>query len=81
MHEPKVKAAGVNPVKFSGDSETVPTGPKGPSNYGSKGEKEVPGAGKFKNAPAQKGAKLDNAPKPTTSQASGVNNKSVVAKS
>jgi hypothetical protein len=82
LHEPKVKAAGVNPVKFSGHDESVPTGPKGPSNYGSKGEKEVQGAGKFKNVPGQDNFKEkgDSAPKPVTSQASGVNNKSVVAK-
>ncbi len=81
LHEPKVKAAGVNPVKFSGHDESVPTGPKGPSNEYSKKEGELPGAGKFKNVPGGK-AKVDlaSAPKPVTSQASGVNNKSPVAK-
>ena len=69
------------PVKFSGDSESVPTSPKGPSNEYSKKEGELPGAGKFKNVPGGK-AKVDlaSAPKPVTSQASGVNNKSPVAK-
>jgi len=78
---PKVKTAGVNPVKFSGDHEAVPTGPKGPSNEYAKKEGELPGAGKFKNVPGGK-AKVDlsAAPKPVTSQASGVNNKSPVAK-
>jgi hypothetical protein len=81
LHEPKVKAAGVNPVKFSGDHEAVPTGPKGPSNEYSKKEGELPGAGKFKNVPGGK-AKVDlaSAPKPVSSQASGVNTKSPVAK-
>lgn len=69
------------PVKFSGDNEAVPTGPKGPSNEYSKKEGDLPGAGKFKNVPGGK-AKVDlaAAPKPVTSQASGVNNKSPVAK-
>jgi hypothetical protein len=69
------------PVKFSGDSEAVPTGPKGPSNEYSKKEGDLPGAGKFKNVPGGK-AKVDlaAAPKPVSSQASGVNNKSPVAK-
>ena len=69
------------PVKFSGHAETVPTSPKGPSNEYSKKEGELPGAGKFKNVPGGK-AKVDlaAAPKPVTSQASGVNNKSPVAK-
>lgn len=82
LTSPKVKTAGVNPVKFSGDAETVPTSPKAPSNYGTKGEKDVEGAGKFKNVPGQDNFKEkgDSAPKPVTSQASGVNNKSPVAK-
>jgi hypothetical protein len=69
------------PVKFSGDNEAVPTGPKGPKDYLSKGEGDLPGAGKFKNVPGGK-AKVDlaSAPKPVTSQASGVNVKSPVAK-
>lgn len=69
------------PVKFSGQAETVPTGPKAPSNYGSKGETSVKGAGSFKNAPGQKKQDLTSAPKPTTSQASGVNTKSPVSES
>lgn len=81
LNKPKVEAAGVKPVKFSGDHEAVPTGPKGPSNEYSKKEGDLPGAGKFKNVPGGK-AKVDlaSAPKPVTSQASGVNNKSPVAK-
>lgn len=79
LHEPKVKTAGVKPVKFSGDSEAVPTGPKGPSNEYSKKEGNLPGADKFKNAPGHKGMKLDNAPKPKHGD-NGSNNKSPVAK-
>ena len=66
------------PVKFSGAAESVPTSPKGPSNAYAKGETQVKGAGSFKNAPAQAGQDLEKAPKPVTSQASGVNNKSVL---
>ena len=68
------------PVKFSGDTEAVPNAPKAPSNEYAKGHKDVEGAGKFGNTPGQKGRKLENAPKATTSQASGVNTKSPVAK-
>jgi hypothetical protein len=39
------------PVTFSGQNEPVPTSPKNPSNYGTKGETQVKGAGQFKNAP------------------------------
>ena len=59
------------PVKFSGASETVPTGPKGPSNYGSKGESSVKDANKWKNAPAQNNADLTSAPKPVTKDEAG----------
>ena len=68
------------PVKFSGDSEAVPTAPKAPSNEYTKKEGELPGAGKFKNVPGGK-AKVDlsAAPKPVTKDgASGT--KSPVAK-
>jgi hypothetical protein len=80
LHEPKVKAAGVNPVKFSGHDESVPTGPKGPSNEYSKKEGELPGAGSFKNVPGGK-AKVDltAAPKPVTKDGSS-NDRSPVAK-
>ena len=69
------------PVKFSGASETVPTSPKGPSNFYSKGETQVKDANKWKNAPAQANADLEKAPAPTKSQASGTNTKSPVAES
>jgi len=59
------------PVKFSGSSEAVPTGPKGPSNYGSKGETSVKDANKWKNAPAQNNADLTAAPKPVTKDEAG----------
>jgi hypothetical protein len=83
LNQPKVKVAGVAPVKFSGESESVPTGPKAPSNYGSKGETQVKGAGSFKNAPAQNNfsEKGEKAPAPVKSQASGVNTNSPVAES
>lgn len=82
LHEPKVKTAGVKPVKFSGDSETVPTGPKEPSDYLTKGKGNLPGAGNFKNVPGKDNFKEkgDSTPKPVTSQASGVNTKSPVSK-
>jgi len=69
------------PVKFSGASESVPTSPKGPSNFYSKGESQVKGAGSFKNSPAQNNADLEKAPAPSKSQASGTNTKSPVAES
>jgi hypothetical protein len=59
------------PVKFSGASESVPTGPKGPSNAYTKGETSVKGAGSFKNAPAQNNADLTSAPKPVTKDEAG----------
>ena len=68
------------PVKFSGDAEQVPSGPKAPSNEYTKKEGDLPGAGKFKNVPGGK-AKVDlsAAPKPVTKDgASGT--KSPVAK-
>ena len=64
LNQPKVKAAGVAPVKFSGASEAVPTSPKGPSNAYSKGETEVKHAKQWKNAPAQAGQDLEKAPSP-----------------
>jgi hypothetical protein len=69
------------PVKFAGQSEAVPTSPKGPSNAYAKGETQVKGAGSFKNSPGHKGQDLDKAPAPTKSQASGMNDKSPVAES
>jgi hypothetical protein len=59
------------PVKFSGASESNPTGPKGPSNAYTKGETTVKGAGSFKNAPAQNNADLTTAPKPVTKDEAG----------
>jgi hypothetical protein len=59
------------PVKFSGASETVPTGPKGASNAYSKGETSVKDANKWKNAPAQNNADLESAPKPVTKDEAG----------
>lgn len=45
------------PVKFSGQAESVPTSPKGPSNSYAKGETQVKGAGQFKNAPGSDAGK------------------------
>ena len=69
------------PVKFSGQTETVPTGPKGPSNNYARGETQVKGASSFKNVPGQRSQSLDSAPKPVKSQATGVNTSSPVAES
>lgn len=82
LHDPKVKAAGVNPVKFSGASEAVPTSPKGPSNAYSKGETQVKGAGNFKNAPAKDNfsEKGEAAPKPKHGD-DGANTKSPLGES
>lgn len=68
------------PVKFAGAAESVPNGPKGPSNEYSKKEGDLPGAGSFKNVPGGK-AKVDltAAPKPVTKDGSA-NSKSIVAK-
>jgi hypothetical protein len=68
------------PVKFAGAAESVPNGPKGPSNEYSKKEGDLPGAGSFKNVPGGK-AKVDlsAAPKPVTKDGSA-NSKSPVAK-
>jgi len=68
------------PVKFSGASETVPTGPKGASNFYSKGETQVKDANKWKNAPAQANADLEKAPAPKKGD-DGSNAKSPVAES
>ena len=54
------------PVKFSGSNEAVPTSPKKPSNFYSKGETQVKDATKWKNAPAQNNADLESTPKPVT---------------
>ena len=59
------------PVKFSGASESVPTGPKGPSNAYTKGETSVKDANNWKNAPAQNNADLESAPKPVTKDEAG----------
>lgn len=69
------------PVMSKGN-EAVPNGPKGPSNAYAKGEKDLPGAGNFKNVPGKDNFKEkgEAATKPHLSQATGVNNKSPVAK-
>jgi hypothetical protein len=71
-----------HPVKFSGASEAVPTAPKAPSNFYSKGETSVKGAGNFKNAPGKDNFKDkgEAAPKPKHGD-DGSNAKSPVAES
>jgi hypothetical protein len=71
-----------HPVKFSGDTEAVPTSPKGPSNIYSKGETQVKGAGNFKNSPGKDNFKDkgEAAPKPKHGD-DGANTKSPVAES
>lgn len=55
------------PVNFAGSSESVPSSPKAPSNYATKGETQVKGAGSFKNSPGAKvSEKGESAPKPKT---------------
>jgi hypothetical protein len=67
------------PVKFSNNAEAAPTGPKGPSNAYSKGEGNLPGAGKFKNAPGHKSQDLSKTPAPVKKDAAS-GTKSPVAK-
>ena len=71
-----------HPVKFAGDCEAVPTAPKAPSNFYSKGETSVKGAGNFKNAPGKDNFKDkgEAAPKPKHGD-DGANAKSPVAES
>jgi len=79
------KGMASKPVNFSGSSESVPTSPKKPTNYGAKGETEVKGAGSFKNkvgGDASNGSgKGESAPKPTKTQASGTNERSTIPES
>jgi hypothetical protein len=71
------RGAMAQPVKNT-TTESNPDGTsayKQPSNYASKGEGDVPGAGNFKNVPGKDGSKQTPAPKPTTAQAAGVNSR------
>jgi len=70
------------PVKFSGDAESVPTSPRKPSDYLTKGEGNLPGAGNFKNVPGKNNFKEkgDSAPKPKHGD-DGSNTRSPVAES
>ena len=71
-----------HPVKFSGHDEAVPTAPKAPSNFYSKGETSVKGAGNFKNAPGKDNFKDkgEAAPKPKHGD-DGAHTRSPVAES
>lgn len=79
------KGMASKPVNFSGSSESVPTSPKKPTNYGAKGETEVKGAGSFKNKvggdSSNGSGKGESAPKPTKTQASGMNERSTIPES
>ena len=68
------------PVKFAGDTETMPNSPKGPSNAYSKGETQVKHAAQWKNAPAQSGQNLEKAPAPKKGD-DGQNTKSPLGES
>ena len=57
LTKPKVVSTGAKPVNVTGSAESVPTSPKAPSNYGTKGETQVKGAGNFKNSPGQNAGK------------------------
>jgi hypothetical protein len=52
------------PVNFAGKDESVPTSPKKPSDYLTKGEGNLPGAGNFKNVPGKNNANLGKTPAP-----------------
>ena len=71
-----------HPVKFSGHDEAVPTAPKAPSNFYSKGETSVKGAGNFKNSPGKDNFKDkgEAAPKPKHGD-DGAHTRSPVAES
>jgi hypothetical protein len=71
-----------HPVKFSGAAESVPTAPKAPSNFYSKGETSVKGAGNFKNSPGKDNFKDkgEAAPKPKHGD-DGAHTRSPVAES
>jgi hypothetical protein len=71
------KGMASKPVSMGNGSESVPTGPKGPSNAYSKGETQVKGATSWKNAPAQAGQDLEKAPAPKHGD-NGQNTKSVI---
>lgn len=70
------------PVKFAGAHESVPTAPKAPSNFYSKGETSVKGAGNFKNSPGKNNFsdKGEAAPKPKHGD-DGAHTRSPVAES
>lgn len=80
------KGMASHPVNFDmGGDETVPTAPKKPSNYGTKGEGEVKGATSWKNkvggdAATGKG-KGESAPKPVNKQPAGGDQRSPVPES
>lgn len=80
------KGMASKPVNFDqGGSEAVPTSPKKPSNYGTKGEGEVKGSASWKNKvggdTSVGNGKGESAPKPTNSQPAGGDQRSPVPES
>jgi hypothetical protein len=72
------RGAMAQPVKNT-TTESNPDGTtayKAPTSYADKGRGDLPGAGSFKNVPGKDGtSKQTPAPKPTTTQAAGVNSR------
>jgi hypothetical protein len=80
------KGMASKPVNFDmGGDETVPTAPKKPSNYGTKGEGEVKGATSWKNKVGGDSAtgkgKGESTPKPVNKQPAGGDQRSPVPES
>lgn len=71
------KGMASKPFKIGGDTESMPTSPKGPANAYSKGETQVKHASQWKNAPAQGSQDLEKAPVPKKGD-DGSNAKSVI---
>ena len=63
-------------IARGGNSETMPTGPKGPSNAYSKGEKKM-GQDKYENSPAANTKGYKDKKSAVTKQGEGVNDKSI----
>jgi len=73
-----------SPVNYdAGAEESQANGPKKPSSYVTKGQKQVEGAAAFKNLPGKNNftAKGEAAPKPVKTQQSGTNTRSAVPES
>ena len=80
------KGMASKPVNFDmGGDETVPTSPKKPSNYGTKGEGEIKGSASWKNKvggdTATGKGRGESAPKPVNKQPAGGDQRSPVPES